>query len=194
MRIISGERRGHKFDGPEDKVTRPTSDMVRESIFNILFDRPEGRVVYDLFAGAGGLGLEALSRGGTHAVFVERDRRNAALIRRNVNTLKFNGRAGVLVADAYSWAKTFVPLDSEPVLVMLDPPYKDFDEKPAKILELVKSLVDRLPNDSTIVVESDRDHRDVILPEPDLWDIRRYGGTQVAIRDVVRESLEGETS
>ena len=66
MRIISGERRGHKFDGPTDSVTRPTSDMVRESIFNILGDRAERRVVYDLFAGSGALGLEALSRGAEH--------------------------------------------------------------------------------------------------------------------------------
>ena len=184
MRIISGERRGHKFDGPEDASTRPTSDMVRESIYNILGERPEGREVYDLFAGAGGLGLEALSRGATHAVFVERDRRNAALIKRNVGTLRFEGRAGVIVADAYRWARTFSLTDGEPVLVLIDPPYRDFEEQPARVLELVRSLVDRLPAGSTIVVESDRDHRDDVLPDPELWDIRRYGGTQVAIRDL----------
>src|SRR4051795_13040025 len=126
MRIIAGERRGHKFDGPEDRSTRPTSDMVREAIFNILADLPEGRPIYDLFAGTGALGLEALSRGGEHAVFVEKDRKNAALIRRNLATLKLEGRGGVLTADAYKWAKTFTPDIDEPTLVLMDPPYRDF--------------------------------------------------------------------
>src|SRR5690242_15865994 len=66
MRIIAGERRGHKFDGPRGRDTRPTSDLVRESIFNILRDEVEGRPVIDLFAGTGALGLEALSRGAEH--------------------------------------------------------------------------------------------------------------------------------
>ncbi len=63
MRIIAGQRRGHKFDGPKGNTTRPTSDLVRESLFNILGEQVVDRVVVDLFAGTGALGLEALSRG-----------------------------------------------------------------------------------------------------------------------------------
>ena len=63
MRIIAGQRRGHKFDGPRDQVTRPTSDLVRESVFNILGEAVEGLLVVDLFAGTGALGLEAMSHG-----------------------------------------------------------------------------------------------------------------------------------
>jgi 16S rRNA (guanine966-N2)-methyltransferase len=70
MRIIAGQRRGHKFDGPRGDSTRPTSELVREAIFNILGDLVAGRLVVDLFAGTGALGLEALSRGAARAIFV----------------------------------------------------------------------------------------------------------------------------
>src|SRR4051812_32749637 len=101
MRIIAGQRRGHKFDGPKGSSTRPTSDLVRESIFNILGDLVEDRIVIDLFAGTGALGLEALSRGGRRAIFVEQNRDNVALIRRNLATLRYEDRARVFNADAY---------------------------------------------------------------------------------------------
>ena len=192
MRIIAGERRGHRFEGPEDSQTRPTSDMVRESIYNILGSRAEDRQVYDLFAGAGGLGLEALSRGATHVVFVERDRKNAALIRKNLSTLRYEGRGAVLVADAFRWAKTFAATDDAPVLLLLDPPYREYQEKPERIFELLDQLLTQLPDGSTIVVESDRDHKEGVLPEPDLWDIRRYGGTQIAVRDIDRQAAVSE--
>src|SRR5947209_19155566 len=123
MRIIAGQRRGHKFDGPRDQETRPTSDMVRESLFNILGEAVEGLLVVDLFAGTGALGLEALSRGAERAIFVERNRENAALIRRNIATLRYEDRAQVVVADAYRWAKSFMPVDAEPIVVFIDPPY-----------------------------------------------------------------------
>ena len=95
MRIISGQRRGHKIEGPKDRATRPTSDMVRESIFNILRDDVENRTVIDLFAGTGALGLEALSRGAARAIFVEQNRENVALIHRNLACMWANfQRAG----------------------------------------------------------------------------------------------------
>ena len=184
MRIIAGERRGHKFDGPDDTVTRPTSDFVRESLFNILTDRVEGRYVYDLFAGTGALGFEALSRGATYAIFIEKDRRNVGLIRKNLAVLRFEGRCTVLPTDAYRWAATFEPEGSEPVLVMIDPPYRDFDQKTARIRELIATLTERLPEGSTIVVESDRDREEDVLGDREPWDVRRYGRTELAIRDV----------
>src|SRR5262249_42719754 len=96
MRIIAGERRGRKIDGPKGHGTRPRSDLVRESVFNILGGRVVGRVVVDLFAGTGALGLEALSRGAARAVFVERNRENVALIHRNLATLRYEDRVRVL--------------------------------------------------------------------------------------------------
>src|SRR5579875_1066106 len=110
MRIIAGQRRGHQIDGPRiANGTRPTSDMVRESMFNILRELVVDRVVVDLFAGTGALGLEALSRGARHAIFVERDRENVALIYRNISRLRYQDRATVRHADAYRWARSYRP-------------------------------------------------------------------------------------
>ena len=123
MRIIAGQRRGHKIDGPRASGgTRPTSDLVRESLFNILGDLVVDRTVIDLFAGTGALGLEALSRGAESAVFVERDRECVSLIIRNVATLRYEDRASVRLADAYRWARAFQPADVRPVVVLIDPP------------------------------------------------------------------------
>ena len=182
MRIIAGQRRGHKFDGPRDQVTRPTSDLVRESVFNILGEAVEGLLVLDLFAGTGALGLEALSRGASRAVFVERNRENAALIRRNIATLRYEDRAQVVVADAYRWAKGYVPADSEPVAVFIDPPYADYEDHPDRVGKLLEGLVGSLPEGSIIMSESSKRLDVEILPDLEAWDVRKYGGTQVAIR------------
>lgn len=187
MRIIAGQRRGHKFDGPKAGGTRPTSDLVRESIFNILGPEVDGLTVVDLFAGTGALGLEALSRGARDAVFVESNRNNVGLIHRNLATLRYEDRGRVVQADAYRWARAFVP-EGEPLVVLIDPPYRDYEERSGrKVNQMLRDLVDRLPDGSTIAVESGRDLDEAVLPDPDAWDVRRYGGTQVAFRTIDRD-------
>lgn len=181
LRIISGERRGHKFDGPKSDATRPTTDLVREAIFNILRDGVEGREVVDLFAGTGALGLEALSRGAPSATFVERDREGVALIRRNLSTLRFEGRGVALMADAYRWVKAYEPVEGTPLLVFVDPPYRDYEQKDKAIAELLRTLADRLPPDSILVAESGGPFAEGTLPDPPAWDVRKYGGTYVGV-------------
>jgi 16S rRNA (guanine966-N2)-methyltransferase len=190
MRIIAGQRRGHKFDGPKGSNTRPTSDLVRESLFNILGGLVDGRIVIDLFAGTGALGLEALSRGAARAIFVEQNRENVALIYRNLATLRFEDRARVFTADAYRWARGFTPIDDEPLVVLIDPPYRDYEERPRKVSQLLEQMVRRLPAGSVIAAESSRMLDDEILPELEAWDIRRYGGTQIAIRTLLTRGDE----
>jgi 16S rRNA (guanine966-N2)-methyltransferase len=184
MRIIAGQRRGHKFDGPRGGNTRPTSDLVRESLFNILGERVEGRRVIDLFAGTGALGLEALSRGAEHALFVEQNRENVALIHRNIATLRFEDRVRVHATDAYRWVRGYDPVDDEPVVVLLDPPYRDYETRSRKIRVLLEQLLGRLPAGSLIAAESGRRLDEQILPALPAWDVRRYGETQIAIRGV----------
>jgi 16S rRNA (guanine966-N2)-methyltransferase len=186
MRIIAGQRRGHKFDGPKGSSTRPTSDLVRESIFNILGASVEGRVVVDLFAGTGALGLEALSRGADRAIFVEQSRDNVALIHRNLATLRFEERGTVRLSDAYRWARAFQAVDDAPMAVFVDPPYREYDDRPEKVNQMLRHLVDKLPEGSVVVVESSRSLDAEILPDVADWDVRRYGGTQVAVRTVTR--------
>jgi 16S rRNA (guanine966-N2)-methyltransferase len=194
MRIIAGQRRGHKFDGPRDDVTRPTSDLVRESIFNILGEAVEGRVAIDLYAGTGALGLEALSRGASRAIFIERNRENVALIHRNIATLRYEDRATVRMADAHRWARGFTPSDDDPVIVFLDPPYLEYENHPDRVLHTLGKLLDKLPPGSLICVESRSDLDAAVLPRFESWELRKYGGTQVAIIEVEQEERRGLTA
>jgi 16S rRNA (guanine966-N2)-methyltransferase len=191
MRIIAGQRRGHKIDGPRTSGhTRPTSDMVRESLFNILGTLVADRLVIDLFAGSGALGLEALSRGAERAIFVERDRENVALILRNIATLRYEDRAGVRLADSYRWVRSFQPAENRPFVAFLDPPYRETELRGARLNQLITHLVEIMPAGSAIALEGGRALDARILPEFDTWDIRRYGETRLAIK--VASGARGE--
>ena len=183
MRIIAGQRRGHKIDSPRASgKTRPTSDLVRESLFNILGELVVDRMVVDLFAGTGALGLEALSRGARSAIFVERDRECVSLIIRNVATLRYEDRAQVRLADAYRWARAYEPVGDDPVVVLLDPPYQDYERRTKSLNQGIAELVRKLPAGSVIALEGGRVLDDQILEDFETWDVRRYSSTQIAIK------------
>src|SRR3954453_16890547 len=97
VRIIAGEKKGHRIAAPKGPATRPTSDFVRETAFNLI-GPGDGATVLDVFAGSGALGLEALSRGAEHATFVDSDREACRTINANLDKLKLN--ATVLCQDA----------------------------------------------------------------------------------------------
>jgi len=128
VRIISGSARGRKLLAPGQRfgdTIRPTSDRAREAIFNILSARVVGARVLDLFAGTGALGLEALSRGASWAVFVDGRRSVTELIQRNITLCGFSERATVLQRDlarGFSFLTAMQPLP-EFDLVFIDPPY-----------------------------------------------------------------------
>jgi 16S rRNA (guanine(966)-N(2))-methyltransferase RsmD len=120
MRIISGAARGRKLKEPSGYSIRPTSGMVKESVFNIIQFDVEGRRVLDLFAGSGQMGIEALSRGAASAVFVDQSRACADIIRANLAHTQLDGNATVRNQEALSF------LSSEPGrfdLILCDPPY-----------------------------------------------------------------------
>src|SRR5688572_30162808 len=100
MRIVAGAMKGRRLVTPRGATTRPTADQVRIALLDTLAPWLGGARLLDLFAGAGGVGLEALSRGAAHATFVERDARAVAALRRNIAALSLEGRARVLRADA----------------------------------------------------------------------------------------------
>jgi len=194
MRIIAGHRRGHKIDGPRASAnTRPTSDLVRESLFNILGDLVVDRTVIDLFAGTGALGLEALSRGAERAVLVESDRECVGLIIRNVSRLRFEDRAVVKLADAYRWVRTFQPAEKRPVVVLIDPPYQEYERR-AKILNrMIAQLVQKMPAGSVIALEAGRVLDRRILDDFESWDIRRYSSTQIAIKVIAGTPVDSDS-
>jgi 16S rRNA (guanine966-N2)-methyltransferase len=123
MRIIAGQFKGRRLDAPRWDGLRPTSDKLRETLFNIVAPRVDGARVLDVFAGTGALGLESLSRGAIHAVFIERDRRAAALIATNVERCGASDRCAIIRDTAERVLQNEIaggPFD----LVMLDPPYE----------------------------------------------------------------------
>jgi 16S rRNA (guanine966-N2)-methyltransferase len=169
MRVVSGELRGRQIQAPEGNATRPTTDRVREALFNALnsLDVVFDATVADLFAGSGALGIEALSRGARHCTFVERDARALRVLRENIAGLGLTGRARVVPADASVAVASLPPVD----LVLADPPY-DF----ADWGELLAPLDARL-----VVLESSK-----AIDLPDGWELvreKRYGRTHVAFAE-----------
>ena len=130
MRIVAGLHRGRRLLAPQGQATRPTSDRLRQALFDMLWHAPwspfaEGRAaagelrVLDAFAGTGALGLEALSRGAAHASFIERDRAALAALRANIAACREEARALVIAGDATRPPRATAPC----ALVFLDPPY-----------------------------------------------------------------------
>lgn len=165
MRIIGGRWRGTKLAVPDRPGLRPSSDRVRETLFNWLMPALPGARVLDLFAGTGVLGLEALSRGAAQAVLVERDPGLAAALRDTAT--KLSAQAEVHAADALAWLggrhDTFD-------LVFLDPPFAD-----GLWSRALDGLAPRLAPAAWVYVESPAD----LLPAvPADWALHREGGTR----------------
>ena len=124
MRIIAGEFRGSLLPSPPDRATRPITDRVKTSLFDTLAGKLPGAVVLDLFAGTGSLGLEALSRGASGAVFVERRAQVADLLKSVIERFDLGARARVHVADAYNPPPTPFDGPNGYTMVFVDPPYR----------------------------------------------------------------------
>jgi 16S rRNA (guanine(966)-N(2))-methyltransferase RsmD len=173
--------------------TRPTTDRVRESLFNVLASRVdfEGASVLDLYAGSGALGLEALSRGATSAVFVESDHRAAAVIAKNIASLEVPAavRRGPVAAVLAGGADR--PVD----VVFADPPY---DVGDAEIAQMLTALVEGGWVSAGTVVVVERAASGPSLTWPDgwqPWQTRRYGDTRLELAevDVAADAAPGGT-
>lgn len=183
MRIVGGSLSGRVLRAPAGSATRPTSEKVREAIFNILGNRLgplDGAHVLDLFCGSGALGIEALSRGAAHATFVDSGKPALAATRGNLGELGVGDRALVVTGDAVAHAAKLVPATPWR-LVFVDPPYKS-DLAVRAVLAL--PLPNLIPG-GAIVIEHDRHNA-----PPDALgsllrtDQRRYGDTLVSFYEV----------
>ncbi|MFH1753064.1 MAG: 16S rRNA (guanine(966)-N(2))-methyltransferase RsmD [Candidatus Omnitrophota bacterium] len=127
MKIIGGEFKGRRIEIPKGVQLRPTSDKVREALFNIIKDRVIGASVLDLFAGTGSLGLEALSRGAKSVTFIDLHKRCVDTIKKNLRELQIDsaGKARVHNNDAFKALRKLGDLKSKFDLIFLDPPYYD---------------------------------------------------------------------
>ncbi len=153
MRVITGTARGRRLKTPDNYDIRPTTDNVKESVFNIIQFDIEGRQVLDLFAGTGQLGIECLSRGAAGAVFVDRDKDAVRIVKDNLKTCGM--KATVLQEDSISFLNHCGKFD----VIFIDPPYdSDLYESALKII----NLVDILSEGGIIICEA---RREKVLPE-----------------------------
>ncbi|MEM7400162.1 MAG: 16S rRNA (guanine(966)-N(2))-methyltransferase RsmD [Pseudomonadota bacterium] len=186
MRIVAGRFKGKSLDAPKGMATRPTTDRVREALFNVLTHGApeivfgEGRAL-DLFAGSGALGLEALSRGARYCLFIEEDAGARGTIRRNVEVLGLTGATKIWRRDATRPGPigTMTPFD----LVFCDPPYGK-GLGPRAILAALDG--GWLASGATVVLEDKAGElpnwpRDLIDQDLVEIDRRRYGDTEIAI-------------
>ena len=185
MRIVAGQYRGATIHAPKGVATRPTSDRVRQALFNVLeHGAPavdfEGARVLDLFAGSGALGFEALSRGAGYAIFIEESSDARAAIRRNVEALGLTGVTKIWRRDATKLGPVgnLAPFD----LIFCDPPYgKDLGT------QAIAAAIDGawLASDAIVVLE-DRADAAIAWPAPlQPIDARVYGDTRIAIARAV---------
>ena len=173
MRVVAGMARGTRLSAPKGVEIRPTSDRVKEAVFNSLHSRSaivEAEVL-DLFAGSGALGIEALSRGAKKAIFVDKSFESLELVKKNLKKTGFEKNSEIVKGDSLDWLQKS---SESPDLVLLDPPY-DFENW----TELLDALLKKEPG--ITVIESNRE----IDPGPK-WhvdSIRQYGSSVVVVID-----------
>jgi 16S rRNA (guanine(966)-N(2))-methyltransferase RsmD len=168
MRVIAGKFKSRKLEAPPGMLTRPTSDRLRETLFNVVAPLVADSVWLDLFAGSGAIGIEALSRGARSVYFVESASAAARTIRKNLHTLEINEGAEVIERDA---AVALRMLDSQAVVcdfVFLDPPYRKMGDYEQVLGFLSQSQL--LAPDSQVIAEHDK-HFD---PGDEFGSLRRY--------------------
>jgi 16S rRNA (guanine966-N2)-methyltransferase len=187
MRVIAGIAKGMRLKVPRGREMRPTSDMVREAIFDILGAAADGARVLDLFAGTGALAIEALSRGAAHAVLVERSARCIPIIRDNLAHTHLADQATVIHADAHVHVRKLDAAGEQFDLVLADPPYAGHGRDAAGTPPAQKALqalaeASIVPSNAVVVIEH---ASGVVLPAEagrlGLWTARRYGSTSVSI-------------
>ena len=174
MRIIAGSRKGHTIAAPRGLDTRPTSDRVRENVFNLVGPL-DGATVLDLYAGSGALGLEALSRGASRATFVEVDPDAACTIERNLDKLRLTG-ARVLRQNATTALAQEASAGRKYDLVLVDPPYDMYADLEPQLARYLPSV---LAPGGVLVVETDA-RVEPTLPLEQRTS-RRYGSARITL-------------
>ena len=196
LRIVGGQFKGRAIQYSGDPVTRPMKDNIREAVFNLGGGWVAGKATFDLFAGTGAMGLEALSRGASQAVLVERHIPTVRIIEENVRSLDADLPATVETSDSFFWIRQFMKAPEnwpkEPWVVFFCPPYALFVDRPDEMLAAIETMANAAPEGSLIVVESDSRFDVATLPEVSLtsdagpvvtwqWTTRQYAPAVVSV-------------
>lgn len=178
IRIVAGEYGGRRIAAPPGRSTRPTSEKVRGAIFNVLAARGtiEDAVVWDLYAGSGAMGIEALSRGARHSIFVESSRRAAEGIRATLESLGIPRERWTVAAERVGGWLSHAPPPDGPLIVLADPPYAANE---GELLLPRFAAMEGIPVGTLIVLESTLDAAPTAVAALELIQVKRYGGTNV---------------
>lgn len=152
MRVIAGTARSLRLKAPEGMDTRPTTDRIKETLFNMLMPYLSGSVFVDLFAGSGAIGIEAISRGSQKAYFVENMQKAVDCINDNLKHTHFEKQSVVLKQDVFAALRGGIKEDVD--VIFMDPPYQQLYER--RVLEILKDC-DYVTEDTLIVIEASLD-------------------------------------
>lgn len=168
MRIIAGERKGQALKAVPGQATRPTTDKVKEAIFQAMGPFFNGGSVLDLFAGSGSLGIEALSRGMDKAVFVDKQGKAIHTIKENLKTVKYEDKAEVYRTDAQRALKAAAKRGLGFDLILLDPPYQKIS-----YLTLIEEIIEHQLINKDGVIYCEHDPRDEVPEESEHLKIQK---------------------
>lgn len=180
IRVVAGSLRGRKITCTVTPQLRPTPQMVREAYFSILGNAIPERIFIDIFAGTGVVGIEALSRGASQALFVERDPQLAKTIESHLRQFELTRQAKLYRTDSYRFIAAWSP-PKTPVNIFISPPFDDLTEKTSDLLQAIRTLQEKVPDDSVIVVQSERGSPLDGAEQLHDWELRRYGRNELLI-------------
>jgi len=191
MRIIAGKYRGRKLLPPEGDLTRPITDRVKQSLFDILQPRIEGSRVYDCFAGTGSMGLECLSRDATAVTFFEADRSALSRLQRNIEAIEEKDRATIVRGDLFQWFDRQAALTDEARidLVFLDPPYRFLTERPQELNHLALRMTERHLAKEGLVIFRHQADMSLSLEGLVKVDQREYGNMSIEFLEPVHPAV-----
>ena len=187
MRIIAGTFKGKKILEPKDNLTRPLKDLTKESIFNILNHSNKFNInlensnILDLFSGVGSFGIECISRGVKHVIFVEKYNTVLPILKKNLQNLKSNENYEIIERDIYN-INFFKSLDKKFDIIFMDPPYKD------KNLNL---LLDNIKNEKILnkngilVVHRHKNEKDIIPKKLRIIEEKKYGLSKIIFLSIL---------
>jgi 16S rRNA (guanine(966)-N(2))-methyltransferase RsmD len=189
IRIVAGSLRGRKLTCTVNPNLRPTPQMVREALFSILGNAVPDRPFFDVFAGTGVVGLEALSRGAKSLVSVERDFRLVAELEQHAEDFRVADAVTVTRSDVYLWGMRWRP-PAEPATVFLSPPFADYERRTGDLAELVTTIREKVHPGSVVVLQAETTAPLDEVPGRADADERRYGRNTLLIW--VKEEVEAK--
>ncbi|QVL32774.1 RsmD family RNA methyltransferase [Telmatocola sphagniphila] len=175
IRIVAGDLRGRKVTAVVHDGLRPTPQMVREALFSILGNAVPDRTFYDVFAGTGVIGMEAISRGASKAVFLEKDAKLLDAIQKYLAKFGISDRTQTLRTDVYRYWERWIPVEKEPVNVFFSPPFPDLTEKMDEFSAMIRLVCDKIPVASVVIIQAEDGFTEDKLPFYAEWDRRKYG-------------------